>query len=159
MSPIEVISDLVEKNTLLPRFLCANKIEFSREFAALDLDKENDGIKYPAILMDSNFDEDKGNETGILSTFTTSFYFCAESTQEALPLERLENVFNVTLYPLELEFLKTLFRSTRFVFDADINMQKLNFIKRKVTNLYDAENINNDVIDVLKIKLELKLRN
>lgn len=158
MTPVERIRLIVTKNNL-PRFFVGNNIEFTEEFSLLDENKSNDGTKYPCILMDSQFVEEKGKEKGVLSIFKGTFYFVYPSKLEYTKEQRIANIYNIYIYPMEQNFLKALFRSTNFVFDDDININKLDYITRTSEEIDKAKNKLNDVIDVLKIELELKLRN
>jgi len=159
MTPISTIRTIVNGMNPKPRFFVGNDIEMAEEFGEIGYSKDNDLTKYPAILMESNFYEQKGFERGIASVFTSVFYFVSESKSDYSVEQRIDNVFDTIIYPLEYRFLYDIFRSEKFVFDNEINIQKVNYIPRKSTNMYNVKSKLNDIIDVLKVEIELKLRN
>lgn len=149
-----VIKEVVEQMNV--RFMVCPQSEASTELAMLSYDKSQ--VKYPLIILDPIFDEKCGQENGVESEFNATFYFCVDSEENYTNQQREDINYVGRLYPIVETFFYFIFRSGKFVFDMNPQMCNERFLPHERANLYKAPNQLNEIIDVLKLTINLKIR-
>jgi hypothetical protein len=157
-SAIKIIKEVVNQMDNPPRFIAEGWDESSSLLSYLEFDHENDGKKYPLLILDPYFEEECGIESASESSFNAIFYFITETQSEYTTEQRIDNVYTPILYPLLVDFIYTAFRSGKFVFDKNPVMSNEIRLEHKKEHLWYAPNRLNDIVDALKINLTLKIR-
>lgn len=145
------------------RFMFGDWTEISKNLSLLDLDKANDGLKYPLIVMHNDFEE---NDESIVTCtkIEPTFYLITESIAEETSSVRLSSTYTDVIYPLYDKFKRALFDSNLLIFDTDSNLETYTHIKAIRKNLYYLSNENktqnklNDIVDAMSVKITLKIR-
>jgi hypothetical protein len=158
-----IFSDIVKTINPSTRFIFGNWIEISNNLALLELDKSNDGLKYPIIVMHNDFDEvdeDKVTCTNIEPTF----YIITEAINDETSAVRLSTTYANVIYPLWDKFKFALFDSNLLVWDNENNLETEKYLPCTRKNLYyltnetKEQNKLNDIVDAMSIKLTIKIR-
>lgn len=161
--PSQIIQSIVERISPEPRFMFGNWVEISNNLSLLDNDKDNDGTKYPLIVMNNDFEEKQGEEIGVYSQFEANFYLITEANADDDSTTRLSTTYTDVLYPLKDKFIKVLFQSPLLVWDLEF-LPNEKVLPCTIKNLYYLSNENkqqnklNDIVDAMSIKINLKIR-
>jgi hypothetical protein len=145
------------------RFMFGDWTEISNNLSLLDLDKANDGLKYPLIVMHNDFEENDEN-TVTCTKIEPTFYLITESISDETSSVRLSSTYTDVIYPLYDKFKRALFDSNLIIFDTDSNLETYTHIKAIRKNLYYLSNENktqnklNDIVDAMSVKITLKIR-
>lgn len=155
---VDIIKESIQAMPTNPRFYAGNWEEVCNDNKLLAYDKTKDSQRYPLIVLSPIFTEKRGEELGIACEVDVTIYIITETNKNYTVEQRIENVYKPIIVPLYNEMIYTMFRKGKIKFD-EVPMSHSNYVKCETENLYYEENKLNDIVDALKININLKIKN
>lgn len=148
----EVINQMNPK----PLFFADNFNDVSQSISEIGFDKTK--TTYPLIFLETSNIENKNNEQlNVASEVSIDIYFVVDTNKEYTTEQSIDESFIKVLEPLISKFFFAMYRSGKFVFDETRYLENYYSIINETTEMYKKTFIN-DIVDALKININLKIR-
>ena len=154
ISSINILRSVLETIPSKPLVKIGYWKEVSSDLALMGLDKDNDGKKFPLIIVNINATYEAGSTLQIESFKNIKFYLIEESDQLTGTIERLSATFESTLFPLRDEMLKFMKRSGKFNMMQKNNLLQFERTEQLIPYINGEskdQNKLNEIVDCIEI--------